>query len=52
MMFWWCDQGLNGGTAERAFPNMDKVFALEGEQITWSPLSRVRKINGFFEGRE
>lgn len=44
MMFWWCDQVLNGGATRRAFSTMDKVFALEGEQITWSPLSRVLRV--------
>ncbi len=49
MMFWWCDQGLNGGAVGRVFPSMDKVFALEGEQITWSPLSRVLRVE--YEGK-
>ena len=43
-MFWWCDQSLNGGAAGRDFSTMDQVFSLEGEQITWSPLSRVLRV--------
>lgn len=43
-MFWWCDGGLNGGAAGRAFASMDQVFALEGERITQDPLSCVVRV--------
>ena len=44
MMFWWFDPEMNGGIAGRAFATMDQVFALEGEQITKDPLSRVLRV--------
>lgn len=37
MIFWWCDQELNGGAAARAFSTMEEVFALDGERITQDP---------------
>lgn len=44
MIFWWCDQELNGGAAARAFSTMEEVFALDGERITQDPLSWVVRV--------
>lgn len=44
MSSWWVDPGL-APAAARAFASLDAVFALEGELIARSPLSRVLRVS-------
>jgi RIO-like serine/threonine protein kinase len=44
MIFWWFDPELNGGVAGREFATMEQVFALDGEQVSRAPLSRVLRV--------
>ncbi|HEX6735143.1 MAG TPA: lipopolysaccharide kinase InaA family protein [Azonexus sp.] len=48
MSTWWCDPALPIG-AGQAFADLERVFALDGELIAKSPLSRVLRVT--LEGR-
>lgn len=45
MIRWWSDPSLAGTPAGDALHSLDTVFALHGEQLTWSPLSYVHRLS-------
>lgn len=44
MIAWWSDPAL-AGEAGKALADLDAVFALDGEQVAWSPLCRVIRVS-------
>ncbi len=44
MIRWWCHPDLASSPCGAALAHLDAVFALEGEQVAWAPLSHVHRI--------